>query len=114
MTRRYLAIVVAPPSSNGNNIRIMGDLVRRTLTSRLDAKSERPETRVFKFDPIDQIKADRGKFLAAVFTIARAYMVAECTSVEPAPLAGFSGWSKMVREPLIWLGLSDPVMSMED
>ena len=29
------------------------------------------------------------------------------------PLVGFDGWSKVVREPLIWLGEQDPVSSME-
>jgi putative DNA primase/helicase len=99
---------------NGNNIRIVGDLVRRTLTARLDAKIECPETRTFKFDPVDYIKMDRGKYLAAVFTIVRAYLAAGCPKVEAAPLAGFDGWSRMVRQPLMWLGLSDPVKSMED
>ncbi|WP_409187617.1 hypothetical protein [Bradyrhizobium sp. RDM4] len=99
--------------ANGNNIRIVGDLVRRTLTTRLDTKSESPETRSFDFDPVDEVKADRGKYLAAAFTIARAYMAAGSPNAETIPLAGFSGWSRVVREPLIWLGLPDPVQSME-
>jgi hypothetical protein len=100
--------------ANGNNIRIIGDLVRRTLTSRLDTKMERPEARTFDFDPIDYIKDDRGKYLAAVFTMVRAYMTAGCPKVEASPLAGFDGWTRMVRLPLIWLGMEDPVKSMED
>src|SRR5262249_41121371 len=100
--------------ANGNNIRLVGDLVRRTLTCNLDARMESPETRSFKFDPVARVKADRGKYLAAVFTIVRAYMAAGC----PAPsgalaLAGFDEWSRIVRFPLMWLGMPDPVMSME-
>ena len=100
--------------ANGNNVRIIGDLVRRTLSCRLDAKSETPETRTFKFDPVEYIKKDRGKYLAAVFTIVRGYMAAGCPRMEASPLAGFDGWTRMVRQPLIWLGLADPVKSMED
>ena len=93
---------------NGNNIRIVGDLVRRTLTVGLNAKSERPETRTFAFDPVELIKADRGKYLAAVFTIVRAYLSAGCPPTGGSALAGFEGWLRMVREPLMWLGLPDP------
>jgi len=99
--------------ANGNNIRIVGDLVRRTLTARIDTKSENPEKRTFTFDPIERIKADRGKFLAAVFTIVRAYAVANDPAVDVKPLNGFVPWCRKVREPLIWLGMSDPVTSME-
>jgi putative DNA primase/helicase len=43
-----------------------------------------------------------------------AYLAANCPKVEATPLAGFDDWSRMVRAPLIWLGLPDPVKSMED
>jgi putative DNA primase/helicase len=100
--------------ANGNNIRLVGDLVRRTLTCHLDAKLESPETRSFDFDPVALVKADRGKYLAAVFTIARAYMAAGCPTLDgAASLAGFDEWSKIVRLPLMWLGMPDPAMSME-
>jgi hypothetical protein len=99
--------------ANGNNIRIVGDLVRRTLTANLDAKVEEPETRTFKFDPVERVKANRGKYLAAIFTIARAYMAGGCKDVKASALAGFDGWSKMVRYPLIWLEQPDPVDSMK-
>ena len=100
--------------ANGNNIRIVGDLVRRTLTVRIDAKSEHPETRTFTFYPVEQVRADRGKYLAAIFTIVRAYIAAGRPHKDATALAGFSDWSRTVREPLIWLGLEDPVKSMED
>jgi hypothetical protein len=99
--------------ANGNNIRVVGDLVRRTLTANLDAKMAQPETRTFDFDPIERVKADRGKYLAAIFTIARAYIADGCREVNAAALAGFDGWSRMVRYPLIWLGQPDPVDSMK-
>jgi putative DNA primase/helicase len=100
--------------ANGNNIRLVGDLVRRTLTCHLDARMESPETRSFAFDPVARVKGDRGKYLAAVFTIVRAYMAAGCPAPRGAlPLAGFDEWSNVVRFPLVWLGMPDPVMSME-
>jgi putative DNA primase/helicase len=100
--------------ANGNNIAIVGDLVRRTLTAHIDAQMEVPEERPFKFDPVDWVKSDRGKYLAAIFTIARAYIEANEPNVGVKPLAGFEGWSRMVRRPLIWLGLPDPVETMKE
>ena len=61
---------------NGNNIRVVGDLVRRTLTCHINAKMERPETRKWDFDPIDKVRANREAYLVAAFTIVRAYMAA--------------------------------------
>lgn len=102
--------------ANGNNIRMVGDLVRRTLTCRLDAKLEAPEKRTFKFDPVDRLKSDRGAYLAAAFTIARAYREAGFPPLEKeaVSIAGFEGWRRFVQLPLVWLGQTDPVQSMED
>jgi putative DNA primase/helicase len=96
--------------ANGNNIRLVGDLVRRAVTARLDAKKEEPEKRTFKHNPVNMVLANRGKYLAAIFTIARAHAVdGQPTPKNAEPLAGFEAWSRMVRHPLIWLGLKDPV-----
>jgi hypothetical protein len=99
---------------NGNNIVVVGELVRRTLTARLDAKSEYPERRTFRHRPVDEVAADRGKYLAAVFTIFRAYAAAGKPDVKAEPLAGFEEWSEIIRHPLMWLGMPDPVESMKD
>jgi putative DNA primase/helicase len=100
--------------ANGNNVRVVGDLVRRTLTAPLDANLEKPEERKFDFDPVEEVKAHRGEYLAAIFTIARAYIAAGCPAVKAAELNGFNAWSRIVRHPLIWLGCADPVESMAD
>jgi hypothetical protein len=94
---------------NGNNVRVAGDLVLRTLECRLDAKSKEPERRTFDFDPITVVRNDRGKYLAAIFTIVRAFLAADA----PKPkvmhsVAGFEAWSRFVQQPLMWLGMADP------
>lgn len=100
--------------ANGQNLRVKGDLVRRTLTVQLDAKLERPETRQFPFDPIERIRADRGRYIAAAFIIARAYRAAGYPDVEALPLNGFEGWTRVVRLPLLWLGEPDPAATIEE
>jgi hypothetical protein len=62
-------------ASTGCNLAVVEDLRRRTLLCSLDAKEERPELRKFsKPGPLAVLKADRGKFVAAVLTIVRAFM----------------------------------------
>jgi hypothetical protein len=41
--------------ATGNNVRVVGDNVRRALSCYLDAKMERPELRKFKFDPVERV-----------------------------------------------------------
>jgi hypothetical protein len=98
--------------ATGNNFVVYGDLCRRVITINLDAAMERPELRQFKFDPVEMVLADRGKYIAAVLTICRAYFVAGRPNKSPR-LASFEGWSDTVRSALIWLGKADPVKSME-
>ncbi len=98
--------------ATGNNVRVVGDNVRRTLSCYLDANMERPELRKFKFDPIQRVGAERGKYIGSAIVIAKAYFAANRPK-EVTPLAGFTDWSRWVREPLIWLGCADPVKSME-
>ena len=43
--------------ATGNNLRLAGDMVRRSLRCELDAQMERPETRAFNADPISSVSA---------------------------------------------------------
>ena len=98
--------------ATGNNLVIYGDMTRRVITARLDARVERPEYRVFKGDPVAKVQPNRSAYIAAVLTICRAYFVAGRPELAPR-LASFEGWSDTVRSALIWLGKADPVGSME-
>lgn len=99
--------------ATGNNFVIVGDVCRRVIITNLDPEMERPELRQFKFDPVEMILQDRGKYIAAALTICRAYIVAGLPNKAPR-LASFEGWSDTVRSALIWLGKDDPVKSMEN
>jgi putative DNA primase/helicase len=98
--------------ANGNNLTTGGDVVRRAIQVALDANLENPETRCFARDPVSEVLADRGRYVAAVLTIARAYRVAGSPTRLP-PLASYEIWSDNVRSPLAWLGWADPVASIE-
>jgi hypothetical protein len=55
---------------------------------------------------------DRSKYLSAIFTIIRAYILSK-EKVKSLPLVGFEGWCKFVQQPLVWLGCDDPVKCVE-
>jgi hypothetical protein len=97
---------------SGNNLIVRGDLCRRSLQTKLDPRMERPELRQFDHDPVAQIMDDRGKYIAAVLTICKAYIVAGRPN-KPPRLASFEDWSDTVRGALLWLGKADCVLSME-
>jgi putative DNA primase/helicase len=97
---------------NGNNIRLVGDVCRRVVLCSLDANLERPELREFDHDPLAMVLANRGRYIAAILTIVRAYLAAGCPD-QCRPLASFGDWSRLIRSPLVWLGLADPTITME-
>ena len=67
------------------------------------------------FDPIELVRENRGKYLAAVFTIARAFVAAGCPKPEGMKrVAGFDSWSVAVQQPLMWLERKDPFGAMEE
>ena len=100
----------------GNNVTPTADIVRRTMVCDLDAAEERPELHVFNSDPLRAVERDRWRYVAAILTIARAYILAGCPprQITPLPpLGSYRDWTRLVRAPLVWLGKPDPVESME-
>jgi putative DNA primase/helicase len=98
-------------TATGTNLIIVEDLRRRTLLCSMDAKQERPELRKFSADPLKLVGESRGKYVAAALTIIRASMHAGGTRAEP--INGYARYCAMVRDPLIWLGCTDPCATME-
>ncbi|MGX9117071.1 hypothetical protein ACWTU6_10280 [Mesorhizobium sp. BHbsci] len=92
--------------ATGNNLTVYGDLNRRTIQIRLDARCERPEERHFEFDAIDLAMRKHPELVAAALTVERAYLSAG-TPNKASPMGGFEDWSDLVRSSLIWLGLAD-------
>jgi hypothetical protein len=96
-------------TATGNNLVFRGDLSSRALLCRIDSGMERPEERTFKIPNLEGLlKKNRGHLVAAVLTVLRAYHVAGRPSQHVSPWGGFDDWSTCIREPLLWLGLTDP------
>lgn len=98
--------------ATGNNVTFFGDMTRRGLTCNIDAGLERPELRPFKSNPLKIVSDNRAEYLAAILTIARAYSVGK-GRVKCSSFGSYEAWSRVVREPLIWLGEPDPVKSLD-
>ena len=99
--------------ATGNNLQIGGDLTRRLLTCTLDPGVERPELREFDFDPLRLAAEQRPTLVVAALTIIKAWMMSG-ERPSAAPLGSFVTWSQRVRDPLMWLGLPDPVLVLEE
>lgn len=100
--------------ATGNNLSIVGDLKRRVVLIRMDAKQERPEQRRFTRDHLEYVFEKRGELIHAALTISLAYLTAGSPTIDDLhPLGGFELWDKMVRRPLVWLGMADPLKAAE-
>jgi putative DNA primase/helicase len=100
--------------ATGNNLSIVGDLKRRVVLIRMDAKQERPEQRTFTRDHLDTVFERRGELIRAALEIPLAYIAAGSPAIAGLhPLGGFELWDKMVRRPLVWLGMMNPLRAAE-
>jgi len=100
--------------ATGNNLAVIGDLKRRVLMIRLDAQTERPEQRTFNRDHLAEITARRGEIITDALTICGAYLAAGEPRIDGLyGFGGFEQWDRMVRRPLVWLGLPDPLFPAE-
>ena len=100
--------------ATGNNLSIVGDLKRRVVLVRLDAGIERPEQRTFDTDHLASVSARRGEIITAALTLVLSYGKAGAPTIAGLhALGGFEIWDRMVRRPLVWLGLPDPLVASE-
>ena len=79
------------------------------MLAKMDAGRRDPELRRFATDPIDVVLADRGRCIADILIIARAYLVAG-EPIDVAPYGSYPGWDRFVRRPLLWLDEPDPLL----
>lgn len=100
--------------ASGNNLRFNGDMTRRAIVCRIDARTEHPERRRFDIDLKAVVPKRRGKLVAAGLTVLRAYIVAGRPGAKDLePFGGFEEWSNLVRGSLVWLGEPDPCQTRE-
>jgi hypothetical protein len=83
----------------GNNLRILGDLQRRTVQIRMDARVENPETRTgFRHVLPTWALENRARLLSAVFVLARSWIREGRPRplLEAESLGSFEGWQRTI------------------
>jgi Bifunctional DNA primase/polymerase, N-terminal len=97
----------------GNNVVVADDTARRIIHIRLDVLEERPEERSdFRHpDLIGWIRDNRGQLLTDALAILVAYYQAGLPRQNLTPFGSYEGWSRVVREAIVWAGLPDPCLT---
>jgi len=99
--------------SSGNNVGPVQDMTRRCITIRLDPGCETPAARSFtRPELVRDVLRERGRYASAALTIVRAWIAAGRPKTLCKSLAGYSDWSDLCRQPLLWLGCADPTVSV--
>jgi hypothetical protein len=99
--------------ASGNNVGPVRDLLRRVLTINIDHRCATPATKSYSGKPVEDVRKDRGRYVAAVLTIILAWKAAGSPRAEVENIVTYGGaWSDFCRHPLIWLGLADPATAL--
>jgi hypothetical protein len=103
-------------SATGNNVVLRADTSRRVCHIRLESKWENPEARHDFKQPelLAWVAVERPRLLAAALTILAAYCRAGRIEQGLKPWGSFEGWSRLVRQAVVWVGLPDPGETREE
>ena len=95
--------------ATGNNLRLNGDLGRRAYLTQLNAKMARPwERKATEFkhaDIVTWVTEHRGELVAALLTMARAWVVAGKPTGTDITIGGYEEWVTIVGGILAYAGL---------
>jgi hypothetical protein len=97
---------------SGNNVTPVAALARRSIVVRLDANTDNLRGRVFRIpNPRRYVMEHRAQLLVDALTVIKAYTAAHVDGTMPVTLPSFESWSHLARNPLLWLGMADPVVT---
>jgi hypothetical protein len=96
----------------GNNITLDGDIAERAIVCSFDRITGHDPD----FNPTQSDAFERASATAKrdVYTIVRAWAVAGCPTQNVKAHQKFPGWSSLVQQAVVWLGLPDPVSDNSD
>ena len=102
----------------GNNLRFAGDMPRRVLNLRLDARLENPATRKFNNKPLQFILHNRQKLVQAGLSLIHAYLqsseFAAGGAVPNESTASFDEWDQCIRQTVAWLAIHHKHLELAD
>jgi len=99
--------------ATGNNVSVAADTARRIIHIRIDVLDELPEQRTGFRHPklLSWVGENRGRLLSAALTILSAYCRAGQPDQHLTPYGSFEGWSDLVRQAVVWVGMPDPCLT---
>ncbi|NLE94376.1 MAG: hypothetical protein GX600_01655 [Dehalococcoidia bacterium] len=103
----------------GNNIKLAGDLPRRTVWVRLDAKQARPwlrDAKEFRHpNLIEWVTQHRAELIRATLIIARAWVVAGKPQADESPaLGGYESWCRVIGGILHFIEVPGFLANLEE
>lgn len=96
----------------GNNVAPVRDMCRRVVTVRLTPQTATPATVAYKGRPVEAVRSKRAHYVSCALTIISAWKAAGSPCADVSQIASYDQWSDMCRQPLLWLGLTDPAASL--
>lgn len=93
--------------ATGNNLRVAGDMPRRSYSIRLDANAERPwERSGFKIPDLEEhVLRHRGDLLSAAFTLIRGWHAAGRPKAKVPTFGSFEQWTATIGGVLAFAGI---------
>ena len=89
--------------STGCNVRLWGDLARRSLSIEIDPCVEEPHRRTFEIEDLTRlVRETHPQLLVSALTIVRGFIAAGMPRHGSAPLGMFEEWDRRVRSAVIW------------
>lgn len=98
----------------GNNVSPRRDMCRRVVTIHLAPQTATPATIAYKGRPVEAVRSKRAHYVSCALTIIGAWKAAGSPRADVPQIASYDQWSDMCRQPLLWLGLTDPAASLID
>ena len=105
--------------ATGNNVKLAGDLPRRAYIVRLDAKQARPwqrEPSEFKHPQLlSYVKQNRGRILAAIYVMARAWIKGGRPEPKNVPMLGsFEEWRNTIGGIIEFEGIDGFISNLKE
>ncbi|MEZ6072256.1 MAG: hypothetical protein R3C10_18855 [Pirellulales bacterium] len=102
-------------AATGNNLRVAGDMPRRSYSIRLDANAERPWERTgFKIRGLERhVRSRRGDLLSAALTIVRGWYINGQPKAGVPTLGSFDEWAETVGSVIAFAGVDGFLGNLE-